>query len=221
MKLLRYLHYYFYLIHNWDLSVANHIIEQEITGEKKYGINTTGTDTLKHLRLKGIDTEHATIYMPLSYDLLEEIFEHIDTKAVHHFLDIGCGKGRVMCVAAHYGIKNLTGIDFSKKLCRQAEKNLDATWKQFPAIIYHVINNDAFYYGIPDDVDCIFLFNPFDEVIMSGVIEKILKSLDEKPRPLIIVYANPLYKDLFLNEGFKEIYHVKKMVYLEASILQN
>ena len=50
-----------------------------------------------------------------------------------------------------------------------------------------------FYFEIPDDVDCIFFFNPFDEVIMSAVVENILESLYKNhPRKIIIAYANPL-----------------------------
>jgi len=69
-------------------------------------------------------------------------------------------------------------------------------------------------------VDCIFLFNPFDEIIMKGVLENINKSLKRSPRLLHIVYLNPLYKDLFTGKGFKEIFYTNKMHYLEASILQ-
>jgi hypothetical protein len=46
------------------------------------------------------------------------------------------------------------------------------------------------------------------------------QSLQENPRRLRILYANPVYQQLFLDEAFRVIYHVKKMEYLEAVILQ-
>ena len=94
-----------------------------------------------------------------------------------HFLDIGCGKGRALCVAAYHGFNKVTGIDFSKGLCLEAEKNLTQTKLQIPKLHYKIYTNDAFYFEIPTDVDCIFLFNPFDEIIMSGVVENIIVSL--------------------------------------------
>ena len=77
MKSLNYLRYYFYLLYNWDAGIAFHIIRNEVRGEKKYNINSTGADSLKSLEKKGIDITHATIYMPVSFDLLEQFFEEI------------------------------------------------------------------------------------------------------------------------------------------------
>lgn len=231
MKLYAYIKYFFYLAYHWNLPIAWHIIMQEIKGEKKYGIHTTGADELKQLEKKGIDISHATIYMPVSYELLEEIFEQENFKNIHlksanpdlpagmHFLDIGCGKGRALCIAARKGYKKVTGIDFSKTLCESAKENLILIKQSIPSLQYSIINNDAFYFEIPDDVDCIFFFNPFDEIIMSNVVKNIASSLKDHPRKLSIIYVNPLYKDLFIKAGFTEIGYSKKMKYLEASIL--
>ena len=193
---------------------------QEIKGEKKYNINTTGADELKNLSKKGIDISHATIYMPVSYLLVEKIFSQLPPKPSLHFLDIGCGKGRALCVAAHQGYTHITGIDFSKELCDDAIVNLNTTKQKLPTLKYEVITKDAMNFEIPADVDCIFLFNPFDVVIMGAVVFNIMESAREYPREIIIAYANPLYEELFLEEGFKEIFHTKEMKYLEAVILK-
>jgi len=222
MKLPAYIKYFFYLAWHWNIPIAWHIIRQEIKGEKKYGLNTTGADELKQLGKKGIDISHATIYMPVSYELLEDIFEQSgagNRQPFNHFLDIGCGKGRALCVAAHKGFTQVTGIDFSKTLCESAKANLAATKQKIPSLQYHIINNDAFYFQIPADADLIFFFNPFDEIIMSGVVNNIVTSLQSHPRKLSVIYVNPLHKDLFISAGFTEIWHCKKMKYLEASIL--
>jgi SAM-dependent methyltransferase len=220
MKFFIYIKYFFYLASKWDIKIATHILLCEIKGEKKYNITTTGADELKSLQKKGIEIDHATIYMPVSYDLLEEIFEQIKNTGHKHFLDIGCGKGRALCAAAQHGFSKVTGIDFSKEFCNAAEKNLSITKQKFTPIEYKVINNDAFYFEIPDDVDCIFMFNPFDEIIMSGVAENILESFEINPRIITLIYVNPIYKEELLEIGFKEVYHTQKMIYLEAIILE-
>ena len=220
MKSASYIKYFFYLAYNWNIRIAWYIIRQEMNGEKKYGIDTTGADELKKLENKGIDITHATIYMPVSYTLLEEILRQLPASARKHFLDIGSGKGRAMCIAAHHGFKKVTGIDFSKELCDAAKDNLDITKQKIPALHYEIINNDAFYFKIPADVDCIFFFNPFDEIMMSGVVDNILAGLQGHPRKMYIIYVNPLHKELFIMAGFKEIWYSKKMKYLEAVILE-
>jgi SAM-dependent methyltransferase len=220
MKFISYIKYFFYIAYNWNIGIAWYIIKQEIKGERKYGINTTGADELKKLEDKGIDITHATIYMPASYELLEELFTKIGPQgSVNHFLDIGCGKGRALCVAAHHGIQRITGVDLSKELCDAAKENLFITKQKIPPLNYNVINNDAFYFEIPSDVDCIFLFNPFDEIIMSGVVNNIMRSLKKDPRKMTILYINPLQKQLFVKAGFKETWHTKKLKYLEAVTL--
>ena len=173
MKFITYIKYFYFLFVNWNIRIAWLMIRQEMAGEKKYGIHTTGADELYKLEKLGIDISHATIYMPVSYSLLEETFQHIDLTSLHHFLDIGCGKGRALCIAAQHGFKQVTGLDFAKELCEAAKENLNITKQKFPALEYKIINNDAFYFEIPDDVDCIFFFNPFDEIIMSGVVKNL------------------------------------------------
>lgn len=242
MKFLTYIKYFYFLFINWNIKIAWYMIKQEIKGEKKYGINTTGADELKKLEDKGIDITHATIYMPVSYTLLEEIFKQLDSnnnkqqieqseipmtigatnnKPSNHFLDIGCGKGRALCVAAHQGFTQVTGIDFSKELCDMAKENLALTKQKIPTLHFNVINNDAFYFEIPGDVDCIFFFNPFDEIIMSAVVNNIFESLQISPRKLRIIYVNPQHKEQFLKAGYTETWHSKKMKYIEAVILEN
>ena len=220
MKIFTYLQYFFYLGLNWNWRIAFNVISQEIKGEKKYNIDTTGADELKTLSKKGIDISHATIYMPISYSLLEDIFRQLPATQKKHFLDIGCGKGRAICVAAHSGYEKITGIDFSKQLCEHAIANLNNIKEKLSSIQYEVITTDAMNFDIPSDVDCIFLFNPFDVVIMTAVVYNIMESVREHPREIVVAYANPLYEDVFLEEGFIEIFHTKEMKYLEAAILK-
>ncbi|MBC7534879.1 MAG: class I SAM-dependent methyltransferase [Ferruginibacter sp.] len=220
MHSIKYIRYFLYLAYNWNMRIARHIIKHEITGERKYGIDSTGADELAALERKGVDISHATIYMPASYDLLEAVFNRLKDEKLSHFIDIGCGKGRAMSVAAHYGFNKVSGIDFSKELCQAAVENLEKVKLQLPLLIFQVVNNDAFYYDIPKDVDCIFLFNPFDELIMSGVVKNIEHQRKQAEKDVFIIYLNPLHKELFIKKGYQEIFHSKKLNYLEASILQ-
>ena len=218
--MLQYVKYFFFLGLNWNARIAWLIIQAEKKGEKKYSIHTTGADKLKSLEKKGIDISHATIYMPAHYPLLEEAFRHLTIPTPIHFLDIGCGKGRALCVAAHNGFDKLTGVEFSKELCEAARANVVLTKNKLPACSFEIINNDAFYYQIPETVNCIFFFNPFDEIIMSGVAENIQISLAEKPRSINIIYINPVHREYLGKLGFKEVWHYKHMNYLEAIILE-
>jgi len=211
--------YYFYIGTKWDWKIAAILLRQEIWGEKKYGINTTGADELKKLTEEGIDISHATIYMPVSYVLLETIFNQLSPTPRNHFLDIGCGKGRAICVAAYHGYNKISGVDFSNLLCKIAAQNMIVVQKKFPTVQFEVTNKNVLDYDIPDDVDCIFLFNPFDEMMTGKVADAVKKSMEISTRFLQIVYANPLYKKAFEDIGFTEVYYSKTLNYFEVSIL--
>jgi len=197
------------------------ITVQEITGEKKYDINTTGADELKQLKKSGVDISHATIYMPVSYRLMEQTMEQLTTASKKHFIDIGCGKGRALTIAAYYGFNKVSGIDFSANFCNESIANLKLVQQKIPALEFDVLQQDAASYSIPPDADCIFLFNPFDEIIMQKVVDNIVQSLHTSPRTMHVIYANPLYKDLFIQQGFSQIYYSKSMQQFEVAILKN
>ncbi len=220
MQIISYIKYFWYLASNWDFTIAAHILKQEPKGERKYGIQTTGFDKLDSLIEKGVDIDHSTIYMPASYDLLEDIFQKANINQFKHFVDLGCGKGRALCVAAAMGVSKLTGVELSKEFCESSKRNLEIIKQKFPSISYQIKHNDAFYFDIPDDADCIFMFNPFDDLIMSGVIENIEQSLAEYPRDITIIYFNPMQQHLFLEQDYKLVHHQQWKTYLEASILQ-
>ena len=217
----KYFQYFFYVAWHWNAWLALFVIWHEIKGERKYGISTIGVDELDSLEDIGIDTSHASKYLPVDYFILEKLMDYV--KALDNkkgFLDLGCGKGRALVVAAAYGFNPVIGLDFHPTLSSEAAYLTGTLKDRFPKTSFKVINNDAFYFEIPANVSTIFLFNPFDEVIMSGVMVNILKSQRITPRVIRVLYANPVHKDLFIEEGFKEIFHIKKMTYLEGSVLE-
>ena len=116
------------------------------------------------------------------------------------------------------GFKKSTGIEFSKDLFLDAKTNAEKIKQQYPEAKIDLFNYDAFWFDIDDDVECIFMFNPFDDVIMSGVLENIETSLENNPREITVIYINPLQKHLFIENGYKEVFHFQKMKYLEGSI---
>ena len=220
MKSWTYLKYFWYLAKNWNPVIASHLIKQEYQGEKKYGLDTSGADELKSLKKLGVDISHATIYMPASYALLEELLSLDLLKKYNYFVDIGCGKGRAICVAPHFGFKKVLGLELSKDLCKTARENIAETKKIFPKLDAKIVNNDAYYFEFDTDMDCLFLFNPFDEFVMESVMENIKISLEEKQRPMAIIYLNNLHDQPILNTGFKKVYNCQRLKYLQGTVYE-
>jgi SAM-dependent methyltransferase len=194
-------------------------VYHEIRGEKKYNINTSKIEDVKKLSIKGDNIEHAELYQGANYYLLEKVFDHLQTIETNQsILDFGCGKGRVLTVAAYYGFSKITGVEFAKELCDVARKNIIPVQQKFPQKIFNVIYANAVDYKIEKDTNVFFFFNPFDEVVMLSVAKNILLSLKENPREAYVVYINPVHKEIFMSAGFEQIYHFEKLKYIQASV---
>jgi SAM-dependent methyltransferase len=205
---------------NWNFPLAFFSIYHEIKGEKKYKIDTIELDRLKSITIKGDNLEHGSIYQACNYFILEKGFTYLRSITENkNITDFGCGKGRALAVAAHFGFQSITGIEFAQALCLIAEKNIRESQQLFPSTKFVIICNDVVDYTIEKNQIIFFFFNPFDEVIMLRVVKNILTSLKENKRKIYIMYANPVHKEIFLSAGFKEEYYLKKLQYLELSIL--
>lgn len=218
MTWLNHIRYFHYIRKNWNIRLATKIFGEEVRGERKYRIRTTGANNLESLAQKGIDTQHSTIYMPVSYSLMEKLLGKLPENCRQHFFDYGCGKGRALCLAAHAGFKKVSGVDFSENFCTEARKNLQNTARQIGGCTYEILHRRAEETDLPDDVDCVFLFNPFDEILLEKVLYRIARSMDRNPRKLQLVYVNPIYRTLPEKFGFREEYHTCEMTYLESVV---
>ena len=193
----------------------------ELRGEWKYQIVTTGNQKLEGLSITGSNRLSATEYMPVNYALLEDLLFHVPTEAKQGvFLDIGCGKGRAMCVAAANGFHKVSGIDIAKELIDEAEINLQSIHNQYKLTESSLHWIDVVEYEIPNNISCVFLFNPFEQNIVETLIRKLLTSGRKPGARLYVLYASPQHAERFLRNGFTEIYQVKKAGFIEAKIFQ-
>jgi predicted RNA methylase len=219
-KYIDYFNYFIYLAINWNPRLAFFILSHEMKGEKFYGIETTKPDSLKQLTIKSDNKYEAEIYMPSNYYILEVLFTHLPKiENRGSFVDLGCGKGRVLAVAAHHGFNRLRGIEFAEELCLEAAKNMHKVESRFPDLKWEVVCKDVIESSICEDDTVFFFFNPFGENVMRQVLHLIMESLRMHPRKVYVMYCNPRFKDLFFQRGFTEIYSHKKLKIIDAVIL--
>lgn len=197
------------------------IVRWEIKGEKKYAVDTIGIDDLVS-SVSVADRQHASIYQPVNYYTAEQLFAYLKPQdAKGTFLEVGCGKGRVLAMAAAFGFTDIIGIELSPKLCHEAIELCDSIEQKHPDAYISIECVDAREYDIPDTVSVIFLFNPFDSVVMADFLERVAQTLQERPRMLKVLYANPQCKQQWLDAGFKQTNYFRKMRLLEGALLEN
>ncbi|HMP91752.1 MAG TPA: class I SAM-dependent methyltransferase [Phnomibacter sp.] len=220
MYWLQYVQYFAYIAWHWNVSLAWFVLKHEIQGEKKYKVRTTGINELR-TQLKLADWQHASIYQPINFYTAEKLFAKIPLSFRQGaFLDTGCGKGRVLAMAAHHGFTTIYGIDLAPALCAEARALATQLVQKFNLSHIEVTCCNASQFEVPPATSVIFLFNPFDATVMEPFITRVLESIAASKRQLLVLYANPVHKKLWMEAGFDEIYYFKKMTYLEGSVLQ-
>ncbi len=190
-------------------------------GEKKYGVSTTGIDDLSK-SVAADERLHASIYQPVNYYTAETLMNQLTAaEKKGGFLDVGSGKGRVLAMAAAYGFTDITGIDFSAQLCHQAILQADSIESRYQNACIAIECIDARNFEIAPSISVIFMFNPFDDLVMQDFLKQVSKTLYHKPRKIKILYANPVCRKQLLNVGFSEVFNFKKLQYLEGSVFES
>ena len=142
-------------------------------------------------------------YSTSSYGAIMKILHNLSPRPSDVFVDIGCGKGRVLCCASRFRIREVVGIEIDKSLCAAARRNAErARGKKSPI---RIINASAqeFDYGAGT---LYYLFHPFGAATLSQVLDRIEQSLQLYPRQIRIVYLNPVAEFLLENRNWLEMY---------------
>jgi SAM-dependent methyltransferase len=132
-------------------------------------------------------------YDPLPYRSLCSIGRHLPTSRDDNLLDLGCGKGRVLCFFALRRLGKCSGIEISPALADEARINAQRLRGRHSLI--EVIEGDAIDADI-GGASIIYMFHPFSNVVMEPVLRSVEASLRAQPRALRICYANPVQAGL-------------------------
>jgi cyclopropane fatty-acyl-phospholipid synthase-like methyltransferase len=214
----KYIAHFWYVAINWNIWMAFFMAYDNIRGTLKYGRGTFIPIELKNLTIKNGDLEQSSRYEAVSFYMLEHLFSAFrKLSGESSITDLGCGKGRMMMVAPHFGFTNITGVDFAKEVCAQAEEIMRATEVKFPGIRWQVLHENVADHAIRPGDSVFFMFNPFTEVVLNGFLKNLDKSCAEHPRTVYFLYASPQHQDLLQQNGFAVVYEKQKM-YLKSII---
>jgi SAM-dependent methyltransferase len=172
---------------------------QEWRKERELGIRTFGMSSPCSDAGPG-----AHIYQPSSSVLFAKAMQQLDIPLQGmHLFDVGCGKGRALVLAAEAGFTKITGIDLDPVLCNDARDNIKRVKHRYPATAFTVLQADAIAFGVPEDVDVAYLFNPFGKDLLSQWLQNMTNT---RTLPLHIVYMHPVHKDVMTEARLRLIH---------------
>lgn len=161
--------------------------------ETALGISTRGIVDVHHP-----DSYH---YASMSYSTIRNVLNFLLLQKEDVMVDIGCGKGRVLCLAARHQLRKVIGVDLSKEFCEIARANAERMRGRQSPIEIHNSNAEQFDYS---EGTAFILFNPFGPSTLNAVLSKIHH--DANSHPVRIAYANPAHDDVFATHTWLQPY---------------
>lgn len=138
-------------------------------------------------------------YSSVPYDAIFRILDSLMLTCQDVVVDLGSGKGRLVCCAATYRIERVIGVEDVEYVHRIAEHNIARMRrKRAPALLI---------LGKAQDFDfavgtVFYLFNPFGPETIKEVLRKLHEGVRAKPRAVRIVYVHPLHNEVLMECGW-------------------
>lgn len=115
------------------------------------------------------------------------------------FVDIGCGKGRVVMLASEYAFREVVGVELNPKLASTARRNLHR-WAQRNRACRNVriVHADSLTLSLPDGPVVLFFFNSFEVEMVRMWLDRLVEIAAARPAPIDLIYMHPEHHKLFI-----------------------
>ena len=148
------------------------------------GKSLTGIIPSKYKNLNAFATQST------DYRLLRPIFKSYVLKPSDVFVDVGCGKGRVLSYLLLKKFSGkIIGVELDPGFADFAQKRLN-NYKNVTIICGNILNI------MPKEATVFYLFNPFNEIVFRNFIDEIENNINHK---VTIIYCADLFKDYLVN----------------------
>lgn len=165
--------------------------------DRRYGVDTSGQIDLVNLDVVGPNREagYASVSTsPRSYEFLSTFFP--PNWKNFKFVDVGCGKGRVLMLAALQGFDAIVGIEFAPLISQIATRNLTRFSGRRPAE-WFVLNADATAIDLPTDAPLlIYCFNPFKIEMWERFVPVLLRARAASQQPMCLIISGTIPETL-------------------------
>jgi SAM-dependent methyltransferase len=129
---------------------------------------------------------------------LRRALEELDHPAKGTFVDLGCGKGRALVIAARHGYSSVVGVEFVADFCETARENFAAFQRRTGnSCEVEVLHQDAAAYLPGPDTSTFFFYNPFPAEVVAAAAQNIHDSWRTHPRDVRVIYARAEHAEVF------------------------
>ncbi len=160
--------------------------------DRLHGIETTEIVTRDSLTGMSAELrEHSGHYIPTNPGLFKRMMRKsgIDASGFT-FIDLGCGKGRILIAAAAYSFDEIIGVEADAVLYEAAQENLNNSQQGETRRRTRVIHADARTFALPKGNLFIFMYSPFRGPIFDEVAKHLGAAAAEPGRAVVVAYSS-------------------------------
>ncbi len=144
-----------------------------------------------------------TAYYAIAPSLFNAVLDRLspslnDQWSRFSFLDLGCGKGRALLLAARRPFHSIIGVELHPTLARIAEQNLRTVTRpthlaaaDLRCSRITVLAADATTLDYPQTPLLVYLYHPFLAPVLRRCLFNLERSLRDHPREAWLLYINP------------------------------
>ncbi len=171
------------------IQALSYSAESDSSFDRKHGTDTSGRIQTDDLGIDDADVrEKAILYLASPPRITRWMLDNagVDPREFS-FVDLGCGKGRVLLLASERPFKQVVGVEISAQLCAIARSNA-AAFRPSSRSMITVENEEATRFDFPATNLLVHLYHPFDPELTLRVFERLGGALAEHPRRVVVVY---------------------------------
>lgn len=157
--------------------------------DRRYSLDTRGIIHPADMPFANPHKEHATNYQPTTERTFRSMMAPLPRSlAGFDFVDIGCGKGRVLFYASEWNFERIVGIEFAPPLAAMAKRNVDLFARATGENRIDVRCQDAVDMTLSDRPCVLFFASPFMDEVLVKVAARIEASWRAHPRKMFVIY---------------------------------
>jgi SAM-dependent methyltransferase len=165
--------------------------------DREYGIETSGFIEARALAPDPETGKSMHCYGGSQPGIVRRVLATLPDKSGLTFVDLGCGKGRVLVVASEFNFKEVIGVDVAKEVLDKARENAAIVHERFPGRTpIKLVQGNAYKLMPEGDKFVFYLYHPFGregvEQFLAGIEDKI----QNESAQVFVVYCNPVWSGI-------------------------
>jgi SAM-dependent methyltransferase len=179
--------------------------EKDVEFDRRLGTDTGGIQDIQEHPILGENAKYGGSHIASDPNDFEAMMAGLQLVISDYaFIDLGCGKGRALILAAQYPFARVIGVEFVPAFVESARENVQAAAKRLSLRTKVEIEmGDATAFNFPNGPILLYLFNPFDAHVVRQVAFNAYRSWQDEKRPFTIIYMNPVHVEELTCAGWQ------------------